>query len=213
MESMLHVLLCHIRCESRNVSANRCLQNFRSLLIELAKEVNAPELLPSALYDLSRYLPSQLAMGHMNTPDGITHHLRYDDLLKVLRGKEQAARFFSTFIVNELEGRAPSQWCLNRNDLHPSTKRACQLAFEAITFELIRDVNGIVFNRNSDPLFAIADSFLMQTREDVPGAENRVIYRACESCRMEYGAIVDAMREDFWRRIPEWFELEVSNWG
>ena len=186
---------------------------FCSLLIQLAKEVKVPELLPSAFYDLSRYLPSQLAMGHLTTADGVVHHLPYDDLLKVLRGKEQAARFFSTFIVNELEGRAPSQWCLNRNDLHPATKRACQLAFEAITYELIRDVNGIVFNRNSDPLFAIADSFLMQTREDIPGAENRVVYRACESCRMEYGAIVDAMREDFWRRIPEWFELEVTNWG
>lgn len=186
---------------------------FCSLLIELAKEVHAPELLPSAFYDLSRYLPSQLAVGYTTTQDGVVHHLALDDLLKVLRGKEQAARFFSTFVVNELEGRTPSQWCLNRNDLLSSRKRACQLAFEAITFELIRDVNGMVFNRNSDPLFAIADSFLMQTREDIPGFDNVTIYRACESCRMEYGAIVDAMREDFWRRIPEWFELEVKNWG
>lgn len=194
------------------MSLNRKLTS-HSLLIELAKEVKAPELLPSAFYDLSRYLPSQLAMGHTTAQNGSVHHLSYEDLLKVLRGKEQAARFFSTFIVNELEGRTPSQWCLHRNDLHPSSKRACQLAFEAITFELIRDVNGMVYNRNSDPLFAIADSYLMQTRDDIPGAENRVTHRACESCRMEYGAIVDAMREDFWRRIPDWFELEVERWG
>ena len=136
------------------------------------------------------------------------------DLMQVLRGKEQAARFFSTFIVNELEGRSPSQWCVHRHDSHPAVKRACQIAFEAITFELIRDVNGMVCNRNSDPLFAIADSFAMQTREDTPGVENRALYRACEACRLEYGAVVDAVREDFWRRLPEWFGLEVDvNWG
>lgn len=170
-------------------------------------------MLPSAFYDLSRYLPSQLAVGHTSPIDGTVHQLAVDDLLKVLRGKEQAARFFSTFVVNELEGRAPSQWCLHRNELHMSSQRACQIAFEAITFDLIRDINGMVCNRNSDPLFAIAHTVVMQTKEDVPGMENKALYRACESCRLEYGAVVDAIREDFWRRIPEWFELEVPNWG
>ncbi|KAH9949635.1 hypothetical protein B0H21DRAFT_727749 [Amylocystis lapponica] len=182
------------------------------LIIELAQEVNARELLPSAFYDLSRYLPSQLAVGHI-TSCGARHQLGTDDLMKVLRGKEQAARFFSTFIVNELEGRSPSQWCLHRHDPHPLGKRACQIAFEAVTFELIRDVNGMVCNRNSDPLFAIADSVLMQTREDAPGVESTALYRACEACRLDYGSVVDAVREDFWRRIPEWFDVQVDNWG
>ncbi|OCH93111.1 hypothetical protein OBBRIDRAFT_372191 [Obba rivulosa] len=182
------------------------------LIIELAREADVPELLPSAFYDISRYLPSQLASGH--TPsDGTKRMLADDDLLQILRGKEHSARFFSTFIVNDLEGRVPSEFCLHRNDTVPSRKRACQIAFEAITFDLIRDVNGMLCNRNSDPLFAIADTFLMQTREDIPGAENEVVHRACEFCRMEYGAVVDAVREELWRKIPEWFELEVSNWG
>lgn len=97
--------------------------------------------------------------------------------------------------------------------MQPGRKRRCQVAFEAVTYALIRDVNGLVLNRNSDPLFAIADSFLMQTRDDTPGSENRAAVRACESCRMEYGAIVEAVREEFWRRLPEWFELDIPNWG
>ncbi|OBZ68175.1 Meiotic recombination protein SPO11 [Grifola frondosa] len=172
------------------------------LVIKLAREANAPELLPSAFYDLSRYLPSQLASGY-TASDGAVHHLPMEDLFRVLRGKEHAARFLSTFIVNELEGRTPSQWCLNRNELEHARKHACQIAFEAINFELIRDVNGMVCNRNTDPLFCIADSFLMQTREDLPGVENKAVHRACEACRMDYGAVVDAVREDFWRKIPE----------
>ncbi|KAF9808925.1 hypothetical protein IEO21_07690 [Rhodonia placenta] len=180
-----------------------------TLIIELAREVNAPDLLPSAFYDLSRYPPSQIALGHISEIDSRNLNLASEDLLRVLRGKEQSARFLSTFIVNELEGREPSDGCLRRQDPHSSIQRACQVAFETINFELIRDVNSMVCNRNSDPLFAIADSLLMQTREDVPGAQNRAVYRACEVCRLEYGSVVDTSREDFWRRIPEWFELEL----
>ncbi|KAI0702942.1 hypothetical protein C8T65DRAFT_578972 [Cerioporus squamosus] len=182
------------------------------LVIELAREVGAPELLPSAFYDLSRYLPSQLMDGHV-TPDGQHHRLNIDDLCRVLRGKEQAARFFSTFIVTELEGRTPSQLCMYRNEVQPSRKRACQMAYEAVTFELIRDVNGMVYNRNSDPLFSIAESMAMQTRGDRAGVENKAAYRACEACRLEYGVIVDVARDEFWRHVPAWFELEVKNWA
>ncbi|KZT71061.1 hypothetical protein DAEQUDRAFT_667007 [Daedalea quercina L-15889] len=181
------------------------------VIINLAREVDTPELLPSAFYDLSRYLPSQLTLNHISGIDGSSIQLSCEDLLRVLRGKEQAARFFSTFIVDELEGRDPGDACIRKRN--PATQRACQVAFEAINFELIRDVNGMVCNRNSDPLFAIAESLSIQTREDIPGVENRAVHRACEACRLEYGAIVDALREDFWRRIPEWFELELCSFS
>ncbi|RPD63923.1 hypothetical protein L227DRAFT_496363 [Lentinus tigrinus ALCF2SS1-6] len=182
------------------------------LIIELSREVDAPQLLPSAFYDLSRYLPTQLMEGHV-TSNGEHHRLDIDDLCRVLRGKEQAARFFSTFIVTELEGRGPSQLCVHRNELQTSRKRACQMAYEAVTFELIRDVNGMVNNRNSDPLFSIAESMAMQTRGDQPGVENKVAYRACEACRLEYGAIVAAARDEFWRHLPAWFEIELKAWA
>lgn len=182
------------------------------MAIKLAREVDAPQLLPSAFYDLSRYLPSQLTEGYI-TSDGAHHELDIEDLCRVLRGKEQAARFFSTFIVTELEGRPPSQLCTHRAEVQPSLKRACQMAFEAVTFELIRDVNGMVCNRNCDPLFSIAESVMMQTRDDHPGIENKAAYRACEACRLEYGLIVEVAREEFWRQLPSWFELDVKTWA
>ncbi|KAI0645379.1 hypothetical protein C8Q79DRAFT_910967 [Trametes meyenii] len=182
------------------------------VVIQLGRETKTPQLLPSAFYDLSRSLPSQLMDGYVDS-NGVRHHLTDDDLCRVLRGKEAGARFFSTFIVTQLEGRGPSPHCLNRHEDQPSTKRACQMAFEAVTFELIRDMNGMVCNRNSDPLFTIAESVLMQTRNDQPGMENKTVCRACEACRMEYVAVVQTARMEFWRQLPTWFETPVDNWG
>lgn len=69
-------------------------------------------------------------------------------------------------------------------------------------------------NRSSDPLYAIVDAELMQTRLGGGDYHNQTIYRACEYCRSEFGAIVDAAREEFWRHLPGWFEVDVQgNWG
>lgn len=158
-------------------------------------------------------MPSQIVSDYIDIQTGYSYSVSPEFLRKILRGKEQSARYFSTFIVNSLEGRTPSKHCVYRNDIQPSRKRGCQVAFEIISLGILRDVNGIVLNHNSDPLFALHDSILMQTKADQVGTENDAVYRACESCRLEYGALVQAAREDFWRRLPEWFELPVENWG
>ena len=183
------------------------------MVIELAREVGAIELLPSAFYDLSRCPPSQAAIGYPSPISSEIHLLSEADLLNILRGREHASRFLSTFIVNELEGREPSEWCLHRKGEQVTERRACQVAFEAVTFELLRDVNGVVCNRNSDPLYAIQDAELMQTRDDLPGTENKAVCRACEACRSEFGVVVDLAREEFWRKLPYWYGVELSNWG
>ncbi|KAF8552514.1 hypothetical protein OG21DRAFT_1415990 [Imleria badia] len=181
-------------------------------VIKLARDINAPFLLPSAMYDLSRCAPSEAAIGVFNAQLG--DHIRLDesDLLWVLRGREHAARHFSTFIVEQLEGRAPAAWCLRRNDSNPLTKRTCQIAFEAITFELLRDINGIVSHRTSDPLYAMSDAEAMQTRESVP-EDNPPTMRTCEVCRAEFSSAVLAAKEDFWGKLPHWFGVEVPKWG
>ncbi|EPQ57434.1 hypothetical protein GLOTRDRAFT_39275 [Gloeophyllum trabeum ATCC 11539] len=182
-------------------------------VINLAREIDAPQLLPSAYYDLSRYLPSQTMSDFSPSDDCPTEQLSHEDLVNALRGREYSARFFSTFVVNELEGRPASPWCMYRNEQKPSRRRRCQMAFEAITFEVLRDVNGVACNRNSDPLYAIADTYLMQTKDDAPGQENKTAFRACEACRLEYNTVVDRARTDFWRQLPQWFGVTVANWN
>lgn len=186
------------------------------LVINLAREIRAPELLPSAFYDLSRCQPSQAALGirHSSEPD-VLHRLSDTDLLDVLRGRETASRFLSTFIVDELEGREASEWCLHRNSASLARQRACGIAFEAITFELLRDVNGVVVNRNSDPLYTIADAELMQTRNESHAlGNNKLLYLACEACLAEFSAVVEAARGEFWDKLPEMFGVkDLERWG
>ena len=182
-----------------------------SLVINLAREINAPELLPSAFYDLSRSQPSDAAAGYLL--DSNVHRLNDRDLYNLFRGRESVSRFLSTFIVNELEGREPSPHCRYLEQAAYPPRTMCQVAFETITFELLRDVNGIVCNRNSDPLYAIQDAELMQTRGDRPGEDNKAPCRACEACRLDFGAVVDAARVEFWGLLPFWYGVEVENWG
>lgn len=133
--------------------------------------------------------------------------------MNVLRGKEHASRFLSTFIVNHLEGRDLSVNCVYRseNEAEITARRPCQASFEAITFEILRDVNGVVFHRTTDPLFAMMDADLMQTRNG-PSGRIHVAFRACEPCRLEFSAAVDAAREELWLHLPGWFSVDLESW-
>lgn len=195
-----------------SLSSSRHVLIYISLMINLARTVNALELLPAAFYDLSRSSPSACAAGYTCPLTLTTHQLSDVDLLNLLRGKEHSSRFLSTFIVKELEGREPSMSCIYRMEPEVARRRVCQAAFEAITFEILRDINGTICQRSSDPLFAILDAELMQTREDPLGRLNSAL-RACEYCRSEFGAAVDAAREDFWQRLPTWFGIDPVAWS
>jgi len=184
------------------------------LVINLARDINAPELLPSAFYDLSRASPSEIATGYIPAEliDGFeVQILSDDDLLSTLKGREQTSRFFSTFVVNELEYRDRSASCLHRNEQDPLRRRICIATFERITFEILRDANGVVYHRTSDPLFAIMDAELMQNRNELENSRLD-LHRACEPCRVEFAATVDNAREELWSKLPVWFNVELPLW-
>ncbi|ESK97300.1 hypothetical protein Moror_17731 [Moniliophthora roreri MCA 2997] len=176
-------------------------------VINLARRVDAPEILPSAFYDLSRCSSARVAQGHMCTLTQELHQLSQDDLLSLLKGREHASRFLSTFLVHYVEGMAPSAACIYRRQTDITRRRACQSAFEGITFALLRDSNDVLGQRSSDPLFILMDAELMLTRYD--GERN---LRPCEFCREEFGALLDSAREEFWRQIPQFFGLDLPTW-
>jgi hypothetical protein len=178
-------------------------------MINLAREIDAPELLPSAFYDLSRSPPCHAVIGSSGSVNH-SQELSDVDLLSLLRGREHASRFLSTFIVNELEGREPSEWCKYRDDEEPGNRRTCQIAFEAITFGLLRDVNGATSDRASDPLQAIIKAEVMQTGN---GSENKAARRTCEACRSEFGVVVGMAKEEFWQKLPHWFGVRLESWA
>ena len=187
------------------------LSNFSSMVINLARAVDAPYLLPSAFYDLSRCYPSDSAAGYTCPRTQETHHLSDLDLTHLLKGKEHASRFLSSFVINQLQHREPTPSCSYRTESDPNLKGHCQTAFEAITFEILRDVNGVVCHRSSDPLFAIMDAEIMQSRDEL-AASYGVSMRLCDFCRSEFSATVDDAREELWRRLPQWFGITLQPW-
>ncbi|KAL0956682.1 hypothetical protein HGRIS_002810 [Hohenbuehelia grisea] len=177
------------------------------MVVTLARAVNAPELLPSAFYDLSRAPPSTIAAGYSRPGSSEVHRLSPVDLMNLFKGREHASRFLSTFIVNELEGRKPPAACACARTGH----RACQVTFEAITFGVLHQINGAGSIRGSDPLHAILDLESQSNRDFIAGEE---VYKACESCREEFSGLVESAREDFWHKLPQWFgvESELPSW-
>jgi len=170
---------------------------------KLAQEVDAPGLLLSALYDLSRNTPSQIASGMQSNLDPSVHHtLSQEDLFRTLRGREIASRFLSTFIVKELEGRRPSHACTRPQN--------CRMAFECVMFDLLRDVNGLLCNRNSDVLFAIAECVGMLATEGTR-ADGRFL--VCRWCHAEFCDVVQRARAEVWASLTTWFDVEVNEWG
>jgi len=182
------------------------------MVIPLFREVKAYEFLPSAFYDLSRCSASDIVSGWTYPADPtISWHLSTDEIMTVLKGKEQASRFLSTFIVNELEGRDTSLSCIYRNDPDPLQRRICPAAFEAVTFEIVRDCNGVVCHRVTDPLFAILDAYLIQKRE-TPIGRARITFRACDYCKDEFAHAVETARLTLWQKLPSWFGIKLENW-
>lgn len=170
---------------------------------KLAQEADAPRLLLSALYDLSRNTPSQIASGRQSNLDPIVNlTLSQEDLFRTLRGREIASRFLSTFIVKELEGRRPSHACTRPQN--------CRMAFECVMFDLLRDVNGLLCNRNSDVLFAIAECAGMLATE---GTRMDGRFFVCRWCHAEFCDVVQRARAEVWASLPMWFNVEVEDWG
>ncbi|KAJ3986602.1 hypothetical protein F5890DRAFT_1578465 [Lentinula detonsa] len=177
-------------------------------IINLARSVDAPELLPSAFYDLSRSPISHTAAGYIAPGTLDCHRLSDEDLINLLKGREDASRFLSTFLVNHLEGRKPSSNCIYMQVGNQSRRRFCQLAFENVFCDLLRATNSLVCDRSCDPLFAIMDGEMIYERGD-----GRFL-RPCEFCRAEFRAEVEAARDEFWHSLPEWFgNIQVSVWG
>lgn len=144
--------------------------------------------------------------------DQTVHQLKTEDLVSTLKGKECASRFLSSFIVNEMEGREVSEFCTSKGEGDLGGRKGCRVAFEAITFELLRDINGLVCNRNSDPLFAVSESLAMQLRCEASGTGSKET-RNCEFCRLELAAVVKSACEAIWTRLPGWFDVEVEDWN
>jgi hypothetical protein len=97
--------------------------------------MSLPEVLPAALYDLSRYGPSKIMNGTAAPPSTFDRllaqlaqstvagasqresskpvRLSRELLCQILRGREESQRFLACFVEKELYARPPSKSCQN----------------------------------------------------------------------------------------------------
>jgi hypothetical protein len=85
----MYVLLCWLKL-------------FHRMVINLARDIDGQRLIPAALYDLSRFPPTDAVAGYMCPETSETYCLSDDDLTRLVKGREHALRFLSAFIVNLL---------------------------------------------------------------------------------------------------------------
>lgn len=187
------------------------------LVIELAIELNLPEFLPTAFYDLSRYGPSKIAAGTLAPlpafpvsaagalPVAATT-LSMDSLFLTLRGRERTQHFMAEFVHHTECNRPASDTCLHQDKSHPGHPCGDSLYF--IALNLLRSVGGIACGRDADPLFTLVQASDMLSRTDFSDGDNKCGLKICAPCKQEYADLCSKARDHVWKKLPLWFGLQ-----
>ncbi|EPQ56778.1 hypothetical protein GLOTRDRAFT_75636 [Gloeophyllum trabeum ATCC 11539] len=188
-------------------------------VINLAREVNAPSLLPSAFYDLSRYSYAKIFEA---SDDELLHRTRspplsLPDLQKLTLGKEASQHAVSALIQSL--GTSPNN---NSNYYHqhassPSSPpsfghRRKQSAGSRMC------VSAAACRKDFGELVDLATQHYLMDRErgysdplyvaEELGQLKSVEFSECEACARSLETWATRERERIWNLIPLWFRLE-----
>ncbi|KAG1815401.1 hypothetical protein EV424DRAFT_1628024, partial [Suillus variegatus] len=163
-------------------------------VIILAREVNAPSLLPSAFYDLSRYHYTQLFEQDDESGPSIAQlPLSNADLQRLALGKEASQHAITTLIRSM--GSHSHPLLLGH---HAHSHRSCRRDFSEL---VALATQHYLFDRErgcTDPLYVAEE--LGQPFVEVS---------ECEACARALAIWTTRERERMWKMIPLWFRLDV----
>ncbi|KAF4610588.1 hypothetical protein D9613_006859 [Agrocybe pediades] len=182
-------------------------------IISLAREVNAPSLLPAAFYDLSRYSfyqifepgEDELLYRQSCRPP----HLSAADLQRLCLGKEASQNAITTLIQSMGNGqyiRYPQQ---HPNNAHLRKTTAGGVCVSAAAcrkdFTELVDLatQHYLFDRERgcyDPLYVAEELGQLKSAE----------FSECKACAKSLEAWAAREREKIWKMIPLWFRLETG---
>jgi hypothetical protein len=202
-------------------------------VIKLAKEVDAPELLPSAFYDLSRHSFTQIYEPNEDEPlltplASSSVNLSLQDLQQLALGKE-AAHAAITSLIRSMgylrQSQTPQHHSLlsgahahgHSRKSSLSAARGFCVSAAACRKEFVELVDlatqHYLFDRErgcADPLYVAEE--LGQLKSG--GTESE-----CKPCATQLETWAAREREKLWRLIPSWFRLDSSetaprySWG
>jgi hypothetical protein len=183
-------------------------------VIILAREINAPSLLPSAFYDLSRYHYTQLFEQDDESGPSIAHlPLSNADLQRLGLGKEASQHAITTLIRSM--GSHSHPLLLGH---HAQSHRSCRRDFSEL---VALATQHYLFDRErgcTDPLYVaeelgqpLYDFGQASGADDARFGEPRrsAEVSECEACARALAMWTTRERERMWKMIPLWFRLDV----
>lgn len=195
-------------------------------VINLANEINAPSLLPSAFYDLSRYSYTQI-FEHASADDGTSSPLYSgpstlspSDMQKLALGKEASQQSITTLIqsmgnsASILHHPLPQHHTNHPHSINStrrgscSTSAACRKDFTELV-DLA--TQHYLFDRErgcSDPLYVAEELGLLKSAEMMGSGGSGGGGGECKVCAKGLEIWAGKERERIWRLVPIWFRLE-----
>lgn len=192
-------------------------------MINLAREVGAPCLLPAAFYDTSRHSFAQLFEPNEDDPlyrsDQPPPSLSPFDMQHLCLGKESSQQTITTLIQSLGNGRyfrhaaAAAQKGMNRTHLHGKRGTLSGLTCDSAPvcrkdFTELKELatQHYLFDRESgccDPLYVAEELGQLKSAE----------FSECKACANALESWACREREKIWKMIPHWFRLEVLSGG
>lgn len=179
-------------------------------MISLAREVDAPSLLPAAFYDLSRNSFSQIFEPTEDDPlyrSQPPPPLSSPDMHRLCLGKEAAQHAITTLIQNM--GRSHFFRYTHKNSLYMQGRRVSSGSICISAAACRKDFNDLVnlatqhylFDRERgycDPLYVAEELGQLKSAE----------FSECKACAIALESWAAKEREKMWKMIPYWFRLE-----
>ncbi|KAJ7623263.1 hypothetical protein FB45DRAFT_925108, partial [Roridomyces roridus] len=174
-------------------------------VINLARECNAPALLPAAFYDLCRYTHAQIYEPDAGEPLYPAQSLFSLDMQRLSLGKEAAQQMVTSLIQTmgdaQTHIRSQARTHFRKNS---STGAICMSAAACRKdFSELVDLatQHYVFDREKgscDPLYVSEELGQLKSAE----------FSECKACARSLESWAAREREKMWKMIPIWFRLE-----
>ncbi|KAH7913041.1 hypothetical protein BJ138DRAFT_1146895 [Hygrophoropsis aurantiaca] len=187
-------------------------------VINLAREVNAPCLLPSAFYDLSRYHYSQI-FDQVDDSDNPVSSLPLSvlDMQRLVLGKEAAQHAITTLIQSMGSHAHPMHG--QSHGLHPHPHRTCKkdfselvaLATQHYLFDRERGCTDPLYvaEELGQPLYELGQPLAIEDHGRLGETRRGSELSECEACARALEMWATRERERMWKMIPLWFRIEL----
>ncbi|KAF9005941.1 hypothetical protein BDQ17DRAFT_1423665 [Cyathus striatus] len=182
-------------------------------VINLAREVDAPSLLPAAFYDISRYQFTQIFEP---VEDDVLYHsplpsLSAADMQRMCLGKEAAQHTITSLIQAMGSGqyiRQPQQHLSHSSHVRRSSSGGICVSAAACRKDFSELVDlatqHYLFDRERgccDPLYVAEELGQLKSAE----------FSECKACAKSLESWAAKEREKMWKLIPVWFRLDSAS--